>query len=355
MPKSKIKRERSEENDYNRSFKSESPASDVKREHSSNINDLNDDEEFVVPKVEYDADIERMEQMGLPLGFNNLNTSGKSSKKKKTEFICQLCDCVLSSEIAKASHVKGEKHLKLKKIRNQKKSDAGIFTNTKVREPEAGKKKVPIRLHQKIMESTEPAIGLSYVEEFIPISNKEMEPHYCCTLCNNQGIANGMFSHVHGKKHRLKVVEKVYPDDPTEFQMKDLRAYAMEHRENGEAEHLIKTITSDELYPWPKEDKPWALENDGTNVAPEGAIENFGITKNTKQQKFSIREEILPHPSEITAPTNKDEAEQLIRFYAELMKGVADSIGGDEGRKAAAHIDQEVALLRQDPKLLPNL
>ena len=35
-------------------------------------------------------------------------------------------------------------------------------------------------------------------------------------------------------------------------QMKDLRKYAMEHRENGEAEHLIKTITSDELYPWPK-------------------------------------------------------------------------------------------------------
>ena len=34
--------------------------------------------------------------------------------------------------------------------------------------------------------------------------------------------------------------------------MKDLREYAMEHRENGEAERLIKTIHSDELYPWPK-------------------------------------------------------------------------------------------------------
>ena len=48
---------------------------------------------------------------------------------------------------------------------------------------------------------------------------------------------------------------------------------------------------------------------------------------------MDVREEILPHPSEITAPTNKDEAEQLIRFYAELMKGVADYIGGKDNTR----------------------
>jgi len=356
MPKSKIKTERREEDDYSRGIKSESPASDVKQEYTSNFND----DEFVVPKDEYanyDDEIQIMEQMGLPSGFNNQPTSGKSSKKKKTEFICQLCDCVLSSDIAKASHVKGEKHLKLKKIRNQKKTDAGESTSTKVRAAEAGKKKVPIRLHQKIMESTEPAIGLNFVFEYIPVSNDEMEPMYECKLCVKQGIANGMYSHVHGKTHRLKVVERVYPnEDPTEFQMNYLRNYADENRENAESEELITTIRSDETYPWPKEYKPWALENDGTNVAPEGATENFGITKFSQQQpKFSIRKEILPHPDELTAPANKEEAEQLIRFYAELMKGVADYIGGDGGAKAAALVDDHVTLLRQDPKLLPNL
>ena len=37
------------------------------------------------------------------------------------------------------------------------------------------------------------------MKQFIPVSNSEMEPHYECELCESQGQANCIFSHLLGQ------------------------------------------------------------------------------------------------------------------------------------------------------------
>ena len=56
--------------------------------------------------------------------------------------------------------------------------------------------KVPVTLKEKIKECNEPLVGLGYVREVLPISNREMEPHYYCDLCTQQGQANCMLLHL---------------------------------------------------------------------------------------------------------------------------------------------------------------
>ena len=52
--------------------------------------------------------------------------------------------------------------------------------------PESTKKKIPIRLHEKIRETRDPVVGLEFIKEWIVVSDAEMEPHYECELCGNQ-------------------------------------------------------------------------------------------------------------------------------------------------------------------------
>ena len=52
--------------------------------------------------------------------------------------------------------------------------------------PESTKKKVPVRLHEKIKETRDPVVGLDFIQEYIAVSDPEMEPHYECDLCGNQ-------------------------------------------------------------------------------------------------------------------------------------------------------------------------
>ena len=52
--------------------------------------------------------------------------------------------------------------------------------------PESTKKKVPVRLHEKIKETRDPVVGLDFIREYIAVSDPEMEPHYECDLCGNQ-------------------------------------------------------------------------------------------------------------------------------------------------------------------------
>ena len=52
--------------------------------------------------------------------------------------------------------------------------------------PENTKKKVPVRLHERIKETRDPVVGLDYVKEFIAVSDPEMEPHYECELCGSK-------------------------------------------------------------------------------------------------------------------------------------------------------------------------
>ena len=46
-----------------------------------------------------------------------------------------------------------------------------------------------MRLHEKIKETKEPVVGLDYVQEYIAVSDPEMEPHYECELCGSKVTA----------------------------------------------------------------------------------------------------------------------------------------------------------------------
>ena len=103
------------------------------------------------------------------------------------------------------SHVRGAKH-------RAKMETSTIYSEENVIDeianPESSKKKVPVSLEKKVRESVDPVVGLAYIKEFFPISDSEMEPFYECTLCGNQGQANGTLSHLVGGRHRRSVAEK---------------------------------------------------------------------------------------------------------------------------------------------------
>ena len=67
----------------------------------------------------------------------------------------------------------------------------------------------------------------------------------------NQGIANGMFSHLMGFKHRQAFVQEYYRDDPSkviDLSQSELLNYARRHAENGDnLNERIKTRRSDEV------------------------------------------------------------------------------------------------------------
>ena len=110
---------------------------------------------------------------------------------------------------------------------------------------------MPIRLHEKIKETREPVVGLDFVKEWIAVSDPEMEPHYECGLCGNKGIANGMFSHIMGYKHRQAFVEEMHKDDPSQvlqLTQRELLDIARRMAENGDdLSKKIKTRRSDEV------------------------------------------------------------------------------------------------------------
>jgi len=355
--------------------KSEPGFSSVKRENStandgspskrSKSNEIICPEEFIVPKFEnqtkvegYEQDTEELqmlEQFGLPSSFTFGAVSAKAGKPGKKKYFCELCECELTSDVAKDAHIIGVKHKKLMSIHKQKASDQG--QGYKGRGAEGGmasKKKIPVRLFQKIEESQEPVMGLDFITEFIAVSNQEMEPQYECSLCpGSKGIANGMYSHLTGIKHRQAFVEHEHPhsSEYVGWNQKKCYDYAMEHMENDEVEK-IRTIESDAEYPWPKGFEPWALENEGADVAPPTAKENLGKFRNL--MAMNKRKEILPHPSELTAPKDDQEYERMLIFYTELMDKVTDYVGGEEGKKLKGAHHKHVNLIRTK-KGLPNL
>ena len=73
--------------------------------------------------------------------------------------------------------------------------------------------KIPIRLDEKLRECSATVVGLDFIHEIIACSSPEVEPYYKCILCGNQGEANGMYSHLFGRKHRQKFLEEMFPDN----------------------------------------------------------------------------------------------------------------------------------------------
>ena len=208
--------------------------------------------------------------------------------------------------------------------------------------PENQKKKVPIRLHEKIKETTEPVVGLDYVTEVIAASDPEMEPHYECELCGSKGIANGMYTHIMGGKHRQQFVLEYYRNDPRhviDLSQKDLLDYARKHSENQEV-HKIRSKVSDDEYPWPAGKAPWSVERGGSGRAPDKACENFGRNKEGvrdikpvilggfgKSERKPAVVSGIPAPSALKAPKNGEEAIKMVQVAQRLMELGTDFIG----------------------------
>jgi len=333
---------------------------------------------------------EMMEKMGLPTGFNqggNMSYTEEETgtvrqrgkKGEKMTYYCEICMIELNSEDTMFSHMKGVKHMKkkiaLEQQRNAAQSRGERVTIPKtiiqIDNPEPTKKKVPIRLHEKIKETMDPVIGLRHVKEYIAVSDAEMEPHYECGMCGNQGQANGMFSHIMGHKHRQKFVDIKYGENNPQFinlSQKELLKEAMKYNENvGKISDLIRTRRSDEEYPWPPGKAPWSVEKGGTGIAPDNARENWGKNRIVKTEIEMEEEEMerkpfkrnsrdispeevgrceqrssgLPSPNSLRKPKNSQEKQRYLHLASEMFRMLLDSSdpSREERVKLEANID----------------
>jgi len=205
--------------------------------------------------------------------------------------------------------------------------------------------KVPVTLKEKIKECNEPLVGLAHVREVLPMSNPEMEPHYYCNLCNQQGQANCMLLHLKGRIHRQRWVDMKYwgVAEMVDLSQADLKAKAKEMDERKEEEErvrrgepsVIETIYSDEAFPWPAGKAPWLKENGGTGLVPEGALEKFGVSSKcrlisvaTAEEEFkptSSRASPLPDFGAIQEPRSIEEAKQMLALAESMLTTVVES------------------------------
>jgi len=204
----------------------------------------------------------------------------RQKKGEKKTYYCKICILELSSEDTMINHLNGVKHVKRQS--EWEGEGPGIV---QIPNPRPSRVKVPVRLHQKIRECQDPIVGLNWIVEILPVSDPEMEPHYRCGLCGNQGIANGMFAHLTGRTHRKNFFEKIYKCDMDLSQEKLLKL-ATKHAENEDKlDKKIETRKSDDDYPWPVGKAPWSVERGGSGVPPDRAPENFGKNNASREQE----------------------------------------------------------------------
>lgn len=303
-------------------------------------------------------DAAKMAELGLPTGFvfGSLDSdSHLRQKKQKKTYYCDLCLLELNSEDTMKAHMAGQKHMKKNIAAQQQKIDqqskVEIPSIRPILNPVAIRKKVPIRLQQKISDSPLPIVGLSHIREYIACSNSEMEPHYECGLCGTQGQANCMFQHLVGAKHRQAAVDEFYNNDPEKIALSQaqLLQFAQENNENDERiSERINSKYSDDEYPWPAGMEPWLIERGGSGIIPDGARCNFGknMPKPSQNRNFLVEDKkprvvasssicgISPipsksscfqtsikdvQPSDIKAPRSKDEALKMIMTGRDLL------------------------------------
>ena len=167
--------------------------------------------------------------MGLPTAFAGKWEGKEEDMDTEVELWCDVCDLGLNSRDTYASHVRGQKHM-VRLVVFRMESDAllqkklqmfSVQRGLAVELPQAKTRvKVPVRLQEKVVESNEPVVGLAYVREVIAMADQEMEPHYQCSLCRQQGQANCMLLHLRqapttptiprGRHHRQNYVLRKY-------------------------------------------------------------------------------------------------------------------------------------------------
>ena len=262
----------------------------------------------------------------------------KTKKGKQTSY-CDLCKLELNSEDTMKMHAAGAPHMK-RMLAVMKDGNAMDFINPikAIPNPLPTRKKQPIRIQQKILESVHKIVGLSYVKECIPCSDSEMEPWYECHLCGKQGQANCMFQHLIGREHRQNFVNILTNNDPDKIELSqaELLKYAAAHDENVEAEvhSRIETTHSDILYPWPPGKAPWLEENGGSGIIPDGAKANFGKTKIPAKMEDEVAKKsdnnnvlVFPNPASIQPPNSAMEAAQMVALGRQLLATGMQSLG----------------------------
>merc|ERR1719460_2190182 len=112
---------------------------------------------------------------------------------------------------------------------------------------------------------------------------------------------------------------------------------------------MIKTIYSDQngllcrfhAFPWPAGKAPWLVENGGTGVVPDGALERFGMSGGFRQ--ISMEEQnsestdayhALPAVENVPAPRNIQEAQQMLSLAESLADSAVERFGQQWLRKA---------------------
>lgn len=288
------------------------------------------------------------------MGFGDFTSSWRERENSADDvflveggraFVCEVCNLELNSEVTFASHIRGSRHVKKVKEEAAEKGHCLVVppsTQTRV--------KVPVTLHKMVEECNKPLVGLSCVTEVLPISDQEMEPQYYCTLCSQQGQAYCMLLHLKGKVHRQRWVEVKFPGavnmvDLSQAQLREQAMLLDERKEEKEQQSLgksmIKTIYSDEAFPWPAGKAPWLVENGGTGVVPDGALERFGMSGGFRQ--ISMEEQnsestdayyALPAVENVPAPRNIQEAQQMLALAESLADSAVERFGQQWSRKA---------------------
>lgn len=233
---------------------------------------------------------------------------GTYKKGQRETFFCNICFVELSSREVKFSHQEGVKHrLKLE----QKRISDPHRVIVQIPNPAGIKKNPPIRLYQKIQKYPDPVVGLKFVEEFICLSNEELEPRYECSLCGSVGDTNAMLSHVLGKKHRQKFFEKKYRG--REISSKYMLAKMAKDYAENEKTYRIRTHRSDARYPWPAGKAPWSIEQGGNGIAPVG----LRGTVVTSSGKVSLPE------IETMGEVNEGTLEMFVDYAAEVAEKIS--------------------------------
>eukprot|EP00092_Neocalanus_flemingeri_P036166 GFUD01039377.1.p1 GENE.GFUD01039377.1~~GFUD01039377.1.p1 ORF type:complete len:411 (-),score=128.55 GFUD01039377.1:42-1274(-) len=318
--------------------------------------------------------------LGFPSGFSvSFGQVEKQRKGEKRTFYCEMCLVELSSLDTMKSHVSGVKHMKKQLALSNDRDDKvrrGLMTEKEammseprvkpIPNPESVKKKVPIRLQEKIKETMDPVVGLRYVKEFIAVSDAEMEPHYECELCGAMGQSNGMFSHLMGHKHRQRFMEDISGDDPRMLNLTqaELLYKAKEFNENNhKLSDLIRTTRSDEKYPWPPGKAPWTVERGGTGIPPDGARDNFGKNRHGAQAEqerprcaecgSSLMDGLmkLPAPDMVRAPSSREEAEKMMEVGRKLITMAMEGSGVEKRDRQVIQASMAAVLAKIDENL----
>ena len=190
--------------------------------------------------------------------------------------------------------------------------------------PAKTKVRVPLRLHDTIIKSREPVVGLDYLTEFLPVSDPELDPEYQCELCGNKGNAHGMLSHILGRKHRQAFVLEINKDDPRrvlDLSQSQLLHYARKYAENSsKLREKIRTVRRDEEYPaWPPgtERAAWSVERGGSGSPPDRARGDSGSSREGRN---------LPSVSSIQPPADLEEALKMVSLAQRMLEYGLDYI-----------------------------